>query len=91
MLEGFITPKEAALILHKTSDYIRKLCANGELPGAYKFGSAWLIPQSAVDNFKPKPRGFAAFWEKYRAEQSALQEELHTAIKNEGRGVLSHD
>lgn len=84
MLDGFLTAKEAAQIIHRTSDYVRKLCANGELAGAYKFGSTWIIPQSSVENYSPKPRGFAAFWKKYRAEQKALQEEIHDAIERGG-------
>ena len=86
MLEGFITAKEAAVMLNRTSDYIRKLCANGEFEGAYKFGATWIIPKSAVENFSPKPRGFALFWEKYHAEQKEkqqkLKDEINSAIKN---------
>ena len=91
MLDGFITAKEAALLLHKTSDYIRKLCASGELEGAYKFGSTWIIPKSAIDNFSPKPRGFAAFWKKYHEEQKVLQEEIHAAIQNGRKEEAYHE
>ena len=94
MLEGFITAKEAAVILNRTSDYIRKLCANGELEGASKFGATWIIPKSSVENFSPKPRGFALFWEKYHAEKKAeeqkLKNEINEVIKNvtdEGESV----
>ena len=84
MLEGFITAKEAAVILKRTSDYIRKLCASGQLKGAYKFGATWIIPKLSVESFSPRPRGYAAFWQKYRAEQKEkeqkLREEINTAI-----------
>ena len=84
MLEDFITAKEAATILNRTSDYIRKLCASGQLQGAYKFGATWIIPKLSVENFSPRPKGYAAFWLKYRAEQKEkeqnLREEIHAAI-----------
>ena len=84
MLEDFITAKEAAMILNRTSDYIRKLCASGQLQGAYKFGATWIIPKRSVENFSPRPKGYAAFWQKYRAAQKEkeqkLREEIHAAI-----------
>lgn len=76
MLEGFITAKEAATIMKRTSDYIRKLCVSGRLKGAYKFGTTWIIPKLSVENFSPQPRGFAAFWQKYHAEQKERQQML---------------
>ena len=95
MLEEFITAKEAATIMKRTSDYVRKLCASGELKGAYKFGATWIIPKSSVENFSPKPRGFALFWQKYHEEQKTkeekLKDEITNAIENAMKGNNTHD
>ena len=82
MLEGFITAKEAATIMKCTSDYVRKLCASGRLQGAYKFGATWIIPKVSVESFSPQPRGFAAFWQKYHAEQKEKRQQLIEKINS---------
>ena len=80
-LEKYITANEAAKIIKKTSDYVRKLCANGEIEGAIKFGSAWIIPREAIEKFPPKLRGFAIIKKKYLDEQIRLQNQLLEMIK----------
>ena len=53
-----MTTQEAAEQLGYTSDYICKLCRDGDLLGAQRMGQrTWVIPQQSVIDYKPKPRG----------------------------------
>lgn len=42
-----ITAKEAAKKWNITPRQVQLLCANGRIPGAVRFGHAWLIPADA--------------------------------------------
>jgi excisionase family DNA binding protein len=50
----WLTTGEAARLLGVSRDTIRRMCANGQIPGAERFGAAtkrqpnWRIPSSAV-------------------------------------------
>jgi len=44
----FITSMQAAELTGFTKRHINNMCANGELPGAYKKGYRWMIPMEAV-------------------------------------------
>lgn len=44
----FLTSMQAAEKLGKTKRYINTMCANGEIPGAYKNGYRWMIPENAI-------------------------------------------
>ena len=81
-LEKYITANDAAKIMSKTSDYVRKLCAKGEIVGAIKFGSVWLIPKDAIEKFTPKLRGFALVKKKYLDEQTRLRNQLLEMVQS---------
>ena len=44
----YITSMQAANLLGVTKRYINTMCANGDIPGAYKNGYRWMIPEEAV-------------------------------------------
>lgn len=44
----YITSLQAAERTGFTKRYINTMCANGELPGAYKKGNRWMIPDTAL-------------------------------------------
>ena len=71
MLEGFMTVKEAANLIGRSTGHLRQLCITGQMPGAQKVGNTWVIPRSSVETYKPGPQGFAAVWEQRRAEKAA--------------------
>ena len=50
-MDGYITITELAKKWNVTVRRIQKLCAEGRIPGATKFGTIWAIP---VDAEKPK-------------------------------------
>ena len=57
-LEDFMTVEEAALYLNKVTGHVCKLCRDGKLPGARKFGrGAWMIPRQSVIDYVPGLRG----------------------------------
>lgn len=51
-----MTTKEAANKWGITSRQVQLLCAKGRIPGAFRFGHAWVIP---IDASKPKDRRVA--------------------------------
>ncbi len=52
-MNGFLTVHEAASKWDMTIRYVQKLCADGRIEGAAKFGNAWAIPEDAE---KPSDR-----------------------------------
>ena len=52
-MEGYKTIKEISEIWDITPRRIEKLCADGLIPGASKFGNTWAIP---IDTKKPTDR-----------------------------------
>ncbi len=46
-MEGFLTIKEIAEKWNITSRRVQKMCSEGKIPGASKFGNAWAIPEDA--------------------------------------------
>lgn len=74
-LEDFMTVEEAALYLGKVTGHICKLCRDGKLEGARKFGrGAWMIPRRSVMNYVSGPRGFAA-----------VKARLHEEVKQQAK------
>ena len=45
----YYTSDQAAIILQKHPDTIRRLCKRGELEGARKIGGEWYIPRTTID------------------------------------------
>ena len=48
MIEGYITVNELAKHWNMAPRTIQMLCADGKIPGAYKFGSVWAVPSDAT-------------------------------------------
>ena len=48
MTMKFLTSMQAAESLHVSKRYINNLCARGEMPGAYKDGNRWMIPENYI-------------------------------------------
>lgn len=44
----YITSMQAAELLGFSKRYINSMCANGEVPGAYKNGYRWMIPAESI-------------------------------------------
>lgn len=53
--DGYLDAVEVARRISKTVMTVRRYCANGTFPGAYKNGRArtspWFIPEKAVDEY----------------------------------------
>lgn len=75
-LEEYLTVSEASKIVGMTEEYVRRLCVDGKIIGAIKFGKAWAIPRSAIKPIHPihipKPP---------RPSNPRLSIELNKAIK----------
>ena len=54
-----ITAKQAADKWNITPRQVQLLCASGRIPGAVRFGRAWVIPANAE---KPEDRRSEAKW-----------------------------
>lgn len=48
MIEGYITVNELAESWNMAPRTIQMMCAAGKIPGAYKFGSVWAVPNDAT-------------------------------------------
>lgn len=55
--EDYVDLATAAKMLNVTKSRINILCRGGRFNGAFKAGWSWLIPKSAITNFKPLKRG----------------------------------
>jgi excisionase family DNA binding protein len=53
--EKIYTAVEAAAVLSLKQSVVCRYCRQGRIK-ARKYGSAWVIAQSALDSFKKKPR-----------------------------------
>ena len=54
--KDYIDAGEAKAILGISGSRLSRLCTGGRFPGAFKFGSIWIIPREAVKNHtKLKP------------------------------------
>ncbi len=60
-MDGYLTIRELADKWNLTVRRVQKMCADGDIPGAIKFGNAWAIP----DNVK-KPKDGRIKTGKYR-------------------------
>lgn len=71
-IPGYLEISEAALRLHKSYPQVAKYVRDGDLP-CVKVGSTKLIPENAVDKFKPRPVGNPDFQKqkKTRRKKSA--------------------
>ena len=57
-LQEYLTLSEASKILGMTEECVRRLCTNGKIKGAIKFGRTWAIPRSSIKTIHipiPKP------------------------------------
>ncbi len=44
-MDGFLTIKEIAEKWNLTDRQVQKMCSEGKIPGASKFGNVWAIPE----------------------------------------------
>jgi Helix-turn-helix domain len=51
----FITTAEAAARTDTTQRHVQKLCREGKVPGAARFGGVWMVPSTF--RWKPAKRG----------------------------------
>lgn len=54
MSPEYLTADEVAEVIRKSPDYVRRLCASGELP-ARKLGNEWRIHAAALEQFMTTP------------------------------------
>jgi excisionase family DNA binding protein len=47
----FYTTAELARIFGKAEDVIRRMCRDGEIPGAFKIGSEWRLTPQALGEY----------------------------------------
>ena len=47
-MDDFVTIKEVAEKWNITPRMVQKMCSDGKIPGASKFGRDWAIPKNAV-------------------------------------------
>ena len=78
--KSLLSVTEVAAIMELGRSQILRLCNQHRLYGAQKIGNTWVIPRSSVEAYEPGPQGFAAVWERRRAERAALREEIAAAI-----------
>lgn len=71
-MKDFLTAENVSKIINRTPQCVRKLCSNGVLVGAEKFGNAWLIPRTAIEQYKPKLKGFAEVWRRRREKENEV-------------------
>ena len=74
--DNYLMIEEAAKLLGFNVGTVSRLCRQGKIEGAFRFGGRWLIPKESAKNYKPGPQGFAAVWQRRRQaqEQQELQE-----------------
>ena len=61
MIENYITVKEAAEKWELKERAVQKMCTDGRIPGASKFGKSWAIPSDAE-----RPNDRRVFTGKYK-------------------------
>lgn len=52
-----LTTTQVAAQLGLCQSRIRQLCLAGKLPGAYKMGRDWVIPENSIATINPKNEG----------------------------------
>ena len=57
ILENYVAQSTAAEMMKVTLSRISQLCNQSCFEGAVKMGGSWIIPKSAIKNYKPKKRG----------------------------------
>ena len=78
--KSLLSVTEVAAIMELGRSQILRLCNQHRLYGAQKIGNTWVIPRESVEAYEPGPQGFAAVWERRKAERAALREEIEAAI-----------
>ena len=75
-----VSVTEAMKIMKLSQSQVLVLCNNGRLD-AKKVGKTWIISRESAENYKPAPRGFAVVWERLRAKEAALNDEIKSALE----------
>ena len=75
-----VSVTEAMKIMKLSQSQVLVLCNHGRLD-AKKVGKTWIISRESAENYKPAPRGFAVVWERRRAKEVALNDEIKSALE----------
>lgn len=79
----YLTIEDAAQLLGFNKDTVSRLCRQGKIDGAFRFGSRWLIPKESAEKYKSAPQGFAAIWQrKKQAKESQNPQDPETSRRN---------
>ena len=57
ILEKYVAQKTAAKMMNVTPSRVSQLCHQSQFEGAIKMGGSWIIPKTAIENYKPNKRG----------------------------------
>ncbi|MBQ3376993.1 MAG: helix-turn-helix domain-containing protein [Synergistaceae bacterium] len=78
--ENLISITEAMQVMGLSRAQIVKLCTAKRL-NAKKIGGVWVIERNSAEHYKPAPRGFAVVWQRRRAQEAALNNEIKLAVE----------
>jgi len=88
-LKEYLTLPEASKIVGMTEQYVLRLCENGKIQGAVKFGKIWAIPRSSIrrphPHITPPPKPNP----QYLRELNKLIKEAITHAKQQDEGNLN--
>ena len=91
---SYMTVNEAADYLGYKTDSIYRIL--DKLPGAFKFGNQWVIPEQSVKGYKKGLQGFAIAKARKEAARQAELDRSNAAVKQgkamyEEKEVTGHD
>ncbi len=76
----YLVVEEAARLLGFNVGTVSRLCRQGKIEGAYRFGGRWVIPRESVKSYKPAPQGFAAV--RQRKIEAQAQSEIDVDLSD---------
>lgn len=56
----YIPLPDAAQVMNRNIDHVRRLARQGKLGESFKLGHNWMIDKIAAEKYVPGPQGFAA-------------------------------
>jgi len=83
--EDLIGVTEAMNIMKLSRTQVLLLCKTKRID-AKKVGNAWIITRKSAENYTPGPQGFAAVWERRKAEEAKLEDEVKAAVDGAKKG-----
>ena len=71
-MDGYLTIKEISEKWGLTIRRVQKMCSDGEIPGASKFGTVWCIPENAEKTVDKRIKsGRYINWRKSKEKESS--------------------